>query len=64
MVDRQELRPQAGAKATLLLSAEEHAAVLPWCVVIVLLEVGRGQLGAFFPLCHSSFLGEKLDVPA
>lgn len=49
VVDKQELRLQAGAKATLLLSSEEHAALLPWCVVILLLEVGRGQLGAFFP---------------
>lgn len=49
VADRQELRLQAGVKATLLLSAEECAAVLPQCVVILLLEAERGQLAAFFP---------------
>lgn len=47
MIDRQELRLQAGVKATLLLSAEEHTAVPAWCGVILLLELGRRKLGAF-----------------
>lgn len=49
MVDRQELRLQVGVKAALLLSADEYAALLPWYAVFLLLEVGRGQLGNFFP---------------
>lgn len=49
MIDRQELRLQAGVKATLLLSAEAHTAVRSWCAVILLLELGRRQLGAFSP---------------
>lgn len=49
MIDRQELRLQAGVKATLLLSAEEHTAVRACCAVILLLELGRKQLGAFTP---------------
>lgn len=48
VVDRQELRRRAGAKATLVLSAEERAAGLPWHAVILPLEVGRGLLGAVF----------------
>lgn len=49
MIDRQELRLQAGVKDTLLLSAEEHTAAPAWCAVILLLELGRRQLGAFSP---------------
>lgn len=47
MIDGQELRLQAGVKATLLLSAEEHTAEHSWCAVILLLELGKKQLGAF-----------------
>lgn len=49
MIDGQELRLQAGVKATLLLSAEEHTAEHSWCAVILLLELGKKQLGAFSP---------------